>query len=143
MSESSKLTFVEPDDVETQVFDWGHLSWLSTPRVTQAQRFSAGVVTLEPGKGHERHEHPDSEEILYVLQGRGIQMADIDGKPVEKEVGPGTLIHLPAGTPHSTVNTGTTPMVLLAVYSPCGPEEFLRSLPDCKIEPPKRKPVGP
>ncbi len=34
MADGEKLIFVEEADVETQVFDWGRLSWLSEPRVT-------------------------------------------------------------------------------------------------------------
>ena len=56
---------VEPDDVETQVFDWGAIKWLS--EVAGAKRFSAGVVIIEPGKGHSKHTHPGVEEILYVI----------------------------------------------------------------------------
>ena len=73
-----KLTYLEEADVETQVFEWGRLAWLSEPRVTAAERFSAGVVTLEPGKGHDRHNHPGVEEILYVLEGTGEQMVETD-----------------------------------------------------------------
>ena len=47
MSAARKLTFVEAADVETQRFAWGSLNWLSEPRVTAAERFSAGVVTLQ------------------------------------------------------------------------------------------------
>lgn len=133
-----KLTFVEEDDVESQVFAWGRLSWLSEPRVTRAGRFSAGVVTLEPGKGHERHNHPGVEEILYVLEGTGIQMVEEDGKPVEREVGPGTLIHIPPDVYHSTAGTGDSPMRILAVYAPPGPEAELRRMDGVRIEPPKR-----
>jgi oxalate decarboxylase/phosphoglucose isomerase-like protein (cupin superfamily) len=70
---------IEPDDVDSQVFDWGVLNWMSTPEVTGGERFSAGVVKLEPGKGHERHTHPDSDEILYVIRGEGEQevLADL------------------------------------------------------------------
>jgi len=42
----SKRTYVKESNVETQVFDWGKLSWLSEPRVTAAEKFSAGVVQL-------------------------------------------------------------------------------------------------
>ena len=44
--------FVRPEDVETLVFDWGTLKWLSEPRVTNAERFSTGVVILEIGRAH-------------------------------------------------------------------------------------------
>jgi len=137
--ESKKLTFVEEDDVEIQVFDWGRLAWLSEPRVTRAGRFSAGVVTLEPGKGHTRHNHPGVEEILYVLDGKGIQMVEEDGRAVEREVGPGVLIHIPPDISHSTVNTGRGPMRILAVYSPHGPEAELRRMPGVRIEPARRR----
>jgi oxalate decarboxylase/phosphoglucose isomerase-like protein (cupin superfamily) len=136
--ECRKLTFVEEDDVETQVFDWGRLWWLSEPRVTPAEKFSAGVVELSPGKGHDRHNHPGCEEILYVLSGKGDQMVEVDGEPVMREVGPGVLIHIPPDVDHSTVNTGDGPMRLLAIYAPPGPEAELRQMEGVVIEPPKR-----
>ena len=135
---SAKLNFVEPADVETQVFDWGRLSWLSEPRVTAAERFSAGLVVLEPGKGHDSHNHPGVEEILYVLCGVGRQVVDAPGGRQEREVGPGVLIHIPPDVFHSTVNTGAEPLRLLAVYAPPGPEAALRAMEGVIIEPPRR-----
>ena len=69
--------FIDPNDVETLVFDWGSIKWLSEPKVTDTDRFTAGVVVLEPGKGHERHNHPGVEEILYVISGTGEQMVEV------------------------------------------------------------------
>jgi oxalate decarboxylase/phosphoglucose isomerase-like protein (cupin superfamily) len=136
---SQKRTFVQKEDVETQVFGWGRLSWLSEPTVTAAERFSAGVVRLEPGKGHTRHNHPYSEEILYVISGRGLQMVELESGKVEKEIGPGTLVHIPTAVYHSTVNTGSEVMELLAIYAPFGPEAELRQLPGVVLEPPARQ----
>jgi oxalate decarboxylase/phosphoglucose isomerase-like protein (cupin superfamily) len=138
MAGRQRLTFVEEADVETQVFDWGRLSWLSEPPVTAAERFSAGVVLLEPGKGHDRHSHPGVEEILYVLSGKGLQVVELPSGRVEREVGPGVLIHIPPGVYHSTVNTGDEPMRLLAIYAPPGPEAELRRMEGVVIEPPGR-----
>ena len=59
------------------------IKWLSEPRVTKTQRFSMGVVLLHPGKGHARHNHPGSEEVLYVVSGQGKQMIDMDGEKWE------------------------------------------------------------
>ncbi len=39
------------------VFDWGTIKWLSEVRIT-GSGIAAGVVILEPGKGHTRHNHP-------------------------------------------------------------------------------------
>jgi len=138
MSGEPKRIFVEAADVETQVFDWGRLSWLSEPRVTAAERFSAGVVRLEPGKGHDRHNHPGVEEILYVVSGKGRQVVDAPQGRQEREVGPGVLIHIPPDVFHSTVNTGDQAMVLLAIYAPPGPEAELRAMDGVVVEPPRR-----
>ena len=134
-----KHIFVTEEDVETQVFDWGRLSWLSEPRVTAAEKFSAGVVSLMPGKGHQSHNHPGCEEILYVLSGKGRQMVEVNGEAQEQEVGPGVLIHIPPDVYHSTVNTGDEPMRLLAIYAPPGPEAELRRMDGVRLEPPRRK----
>jgi len=130
--------FVQPDDVESQVFDWGVLKWLSTPSVTGNKSFSAGVVKLEPGKGHERHTHPDSDEILYVIRGEGEQEVADQTRDVEV----GEMVYVPAGVEHGTVNTGWEPLLLLAVYSPPGPEDVLRALPECGIVPPGELPTS-
>ena len=131
---NEKKNFVTSDDVETQIFDWGRLNWLSEPLVTAAERFSCGVVTLEPGKGHVRHNHPYSEEILYVIEGTGIQTVELASGKLEKEIGPGELVHIPTAIYHSTVNNGEKPMKLIAIYAPFGPESELRKIEGVEIE---------
>lgn len=138
MEKTKKLTFVEEVDVETQVFEWGKLSWLSEPRVTEAEKFSAGIVVLNQGKGHKRHNHPGCEEILYIISGEGLQVVELESGLVERKVGPGVLIHIPPDVYHSTVNTGKELMRLLAIYAPLGPERELREMEGVVIEPPKR-----
>ena len=134
-----KLIFVEEDDVETQVFDWGRLFWLSEPRVTEARKFSAGAVYLNPGLGHDRHNHPGVEEILYVVDGTGTQTVERNGQKIEREVTPGMLIHIPPDVHHSTVNTGPTPLKMLAIYAPPGPEAELRGMEGVQIVPPAKE----
>jgi oxalate decarboxylase/phosphoglucose isomerase-like protein (cupin superfamily) len=139
MTKLAGSRFIRPAEVETQVFDWGMIKWLSEPRVTHTDRFTVGVVVLEPGKGHVRHNHPGCEEILYVISGNGKQMIDIEGERWESISG-GDLVHIPADIFHATINDGWEPLKLVAVYCPPGPEAFLRSLPDCKIVPPGESP---
>ncbi len=128
--------FITPDLVETQVFDWGTIKWLSEIRVTGALRSAAGVVILHPGKGHARHNHPGSDEMLYVISGEGDQMVEDDGgNPMTRHVKAGDMVYIPESVFHSTVNTTWEPMRILAIYSPGGPEAFLRSLPECTIVP--------
>lgn len=130
--------FIEPDDVESQLFDWGVLKWMNTPEITGSDRFSAGVVKLEPGKGHERHTHPDSDEILYVIRGEGEQeVAD-----TTRDIETGEMVFIPEGVEHGTLNTGWEPLILLAVYAPPGPEAVLQELPECEIIPPGEIPTA-
>ena len=132
----SKRTYVKEANVEAQVFDWGRLWWLSEPRVTAAEKFSAGIVQLEPGKGHTRHNHPGCEEILYVLSGSGRQVVEVAGESRQQVIGPGVLVHIPPDCYHSTVNLGTEPMRILAIYAPPGPEAQLRRMEGVSIAPP-------
>jgi oxalate decarboxylase/phosphoglucose isomerase-like protein (cupin superfamily) len=133
--------FVSPGEVETLVFDWGTIKWLSEVRVT-GSGIAAGVVILEPGKGHSRHNHPGSEEVLYYISGEGEQMVEDDeGRPTWRHVRAGDTAYIPGGVFHGTENTGWEPLRLLAVYSPGGPEAILRQLPDCVILPPGEVPT--
>ncbi len=120
-------------DVDCVEFEWGKIQFLSEPAVTDADRFSFGIVELSQGKGHARHNHPGSEEVIYVISGEGEQMVD-DRPPVK--VGPGASIYIPADVYHSTVNTGGETMKLIVVYSPAGPERLLREIPGAKVTPP-------
>jgi len=135
----NKTRFVNLADVETLELPWGKLKWLSEPRVTGSEVLTTGVVLLEQGKGHERHNHPGCEEIIYVLEGRGEQFIEYaDGTVDKRVVGAGDLIHVPADLYHGTANIGPGPLKLLVVYQFAGPEAALRSLPECKIHPPER-----
>jgi oxalate decarboxylase/phosphoglucose isomerase-like protein (cupin superfamily) len=120
------------DDVETLRFDWGKVKILSEPAVTGAGRFSFGMVVLEPGKGHDRHNHPDADEIIFVMSGEGDQMID-DEPPVR--VRSGASIYIPQGVYHSTINRTWEPLRLLVVYSPPGSERLLREIPGCEVVP--------
>jgi oxalate decarboxylase/phosphoglucose isomerase-like protein (cupin superfamily) len=120
------------EDVDTLDFAWGRIKFLSEPAVTGAERFSFGMVVLEPGKGHERHNHPGSEEIIFVMSGEGEQM--VDDQPAVP-IRPGASVYIPADIYHSTVNTGWEPLRLLVVYSPAGPERLLRDIPGVQITP--------
>lgn len=135
MSDRAKV-FVYPKDVSAFGFDWGRLSLTVGPEVNGAARFSGGVVDLPPGQGHTRHNHPDAEEIIFVISGDGEQMVeDEQGNPVTRKVGPGCTCFIPESRFHSTLNTGKAPMQLFVVYSPAGPELALRELPDFRLIP--------
>ena len=121
----SKL--IDPESLPTMSFDWGLIKPLVASANTDGTEVSLMHVVLLPGEGHERHNHPDSDEILYILAGRGEQMVD-DSDTFR--VGPGQAVFIPKGAFHSTINTGYEPMVILAIYAPAGAEQVLKTLPD-------------
>lgn len=123
MMQQSKA--IDPTSIPTQTFEWGAIKWLVSPEYVEGAAMTFGEVILLPGQGHDRHNHPVSEEILYVLSGEGEQMLD-DGAPFA--VKPGDTIYVPTAVFHSTRNTGWEPLRLLAVYNPAGPEKDLEEL---------------
>ena len=131
----SKL--VDPASLPTMTFDWGVVKPLVATDTTENSAVSMMHVILLPGKGHERHNHPDADEILYILAGEGDQMVD-DGDPFP--VRPGQTVFIPTGAFHSTLNTGYEPMVILAIYAPAGAEQVLKTLPDYREVPPGEAP---
>ena len=127
---------VRPEDVETLVYDWGKINLLSEPKLTGAERMTCGLVQLAPGAGHDRHNHPGTEEIIFVISGEGEQTVDDHG-PVH--VSPGSSIFVPKDAFHSTLNTGSQTMQLLVIYSPTGAENELRAIPGVRTVPPGEK----
>ena len=129
---------INPDAVPTMTFDWGLVKLLVAAENTHSRALSVLHVVLLPGKAHDRHNHPDADEVLYVLAGAGDQMVE-DGEPFA--VRPGQTIWIPQGQFHSTVNTGWEQMVLLAIYAPAGAEQVLKTLPDYVEVPPGEAPA--
>jgi oxalate decarboxylase/phosphoglucose isomerase-like protein (cupin superfamily) len=121
----SKL--IDPAALPTMSFDWGVIKPLVAADNTDDAGVSLMHVVLLPGQGHERHNHPDADEILYILAGEGSQMVD-DEEPFP--VRAGQAVWIPTNAFHSTMNTGWEPLSLLAIYAPAGAEQALKGLPD-------------
>lgn len=134
MEEIGSCTVAYADDVETLSFDWGDVNILSCPDWAGGESMTFGTVVLQPGNGHERHNHPEADEILFILSGEGEQMLD-DREPVT--VRPGAMVYIPRGVYHSTMNHGSEPLRFAVVYAPAGPENVLRGLPGVEILPPE------
>jgi mannose-6-phosphate isomerase-like protein (cupin superfamily) len=60
------------------------------------------------------HFHSQTEEIYYILAGRGQML--IDGET--RDVGPGDAIAIPPGAVHQITNTGSTELKFLCCCAP-------------------------
>ena len=69
------------------------------------------VEEIAPGDRIPLHTHPINE-VIVIDEGRPeIALGDDI-----QEVGPGAVVFIPAGTPHSTRNAGTTPIRIHAMF---------------------------
>ena len=133
---------VTPNEVETIMADWVTAKVIGGPGVSPARAMSAVTLFFEPGQGHARHNHPESEQFIFVISGQGEQMVeDQDGKPVIEPLSAGSLVSIPKGAYHSTFNTGWEPMRILAVYSPPGPEQHMRGSAEFQVLPAGKAPI--
>ena len=76
----------------------------------------AGLTIFEPGESSSLHNHPESEEINYIVRGSGKVLSDGE----EEEFGPNSFIFIPKGVFHRHVNTGDEPLWLTFTYTPPG-----------------------
>jgi mannose-6-phosphate isomerase-like protein (cupin superfamily) len=60
------------------------------------------------------HYHIVSNEIVYVIKGRGIMTVGSEIRPIQ----PGDVITIPRGVAHSVGNRSLEPLVALSVMSP-------------------------
>ncbi|MGI5271313.1 cupin domain-containing protein [Nonomuraea sp. CA-218870] len=123
---------INPDAVPTMTFDWGSIKWFVTPDAVAGAGGTFGEVIVNPGMGHARHNHPESEEILYVISGEARQMV-ADGE--EFIIREGEAVHIPAGVFHSTYNTTWRPLRLIVTYTPGGAEKALTEAPGFRVHP--------
>jgi quercetin dioxygenase-like cupin family protein len=66
--------------------------------VAEGRGFSAGLISFKPGKRADAKQikHRDRDVICHVLKGRG--RLRVGGRRIA--LAPGTLCHIPKGTPH-------------------------------------------
>jgi mannose-6-phosphate isomerase-like protein (cupin superfamily) len=72
------------------------------------------VMSIPPGGeiGEEVHDHVD--QVLAFVEGEGVSILEGEEAPV----GPGRVVHVPAGTRHNFVNRGAGALKLWTVYAP-------------------------
>ena len=92
---------------------------IMAPRNSCVERQSLAEATIIPGASTEAHFHPGTEEIYYILKGRGVLA--VDGET--RDVVPGDGIAIPAGSRHQIRNNGEDNLVLLCCCVPAYSDE--------------------
>lgn len=96
----------------------------------RARQASLSLLTIAPANRIAMHKHPGAE-VLYVKKGRARVLG---ASGVNAEVVPeGTAVFIPAGMPHVIENmVRTSPVEILQVFAPMGPERVYRDSADVK-----------
>lgn len=71
-------------------------------------------VVVKKGDGHDFHQHPEMNEILYILKGRAEQWVEGEKRIME----PGDSVYIAPGVIHATFNAGEEDLEFLAVLAP-------------------------
>ncbi|CAN5156154.1 hypothetical protein BH20ACT24_BH20ACT24_00090 [soil metagenome] len=82
---------------------------ITTSRIAQLV-----VMTIPPGGEIGEEVHPDTDQILLFVEGKGVAVLEGTMSPV----GPDRLVFVPAGTRHNFRNTGDRALRLVTVYAP-------------------------
>jgi quercetin dioxygenase-like cupin family protein len=94
---------------------------------TTGHRLGIGEITLPPDtEGPPQHRHAMHDEGFYVVTG---QVRFTVGETAH-EAGPGTLVMIPPGVPHTFANPGTATAVLLNTFTPDLYVQYFRDLRD-------------
>ncbi|MCL4207853.1 MAG: cupin domain-containing protein [Pirellulaceae bacterium] len=78
------------------------------------RRQSLAEARVPVGGSTAPHYHPQTEEIYFILEGRGRMQLDDQ----TRDVGPGDAIAIPPGSRHQITNIGDVPLRLLCCCAP-------------------------
>jgi mannose-6-phosphate isomerase-like protein (cupin superfamily) len=104
------------DEAETRKALGGTLKVLFTPETANTQFSRCSMGYFSPGEQLAPHIHPESEEVYYVIQGRGTVYLGEELKevPVEPHMG----LYVPPGLVHGVKNTGDERLLIAFFVAP-------------------------
>jgi quercetin dioxygenase-like cupin family protein len=100
-------------ELPAETFAWGALKWLCNERLSPGAAQTVGICHILPGQRNPVHYHPNCEEVLYMLAGRG--QHSLDGELIDLK--PGMTVRIPANVRHNLTNTGWEPITCLIAFS--------------------------
>jgi len=109
------MDVINRDDVKPfTTKDSSEIREILAPRNSGIRRQSLAEARLLPGRSTEEHYHIQTEEIYYILSGRGQIIVNGEKRDVEKHDG----IAIPPGTRHKITNTGPEDLIFLCCCVP-------------------------
>jgi mannose-6-phosphate isomerase-like protein (cupin superfamily) len=94
--------------------DASEIREILAPRNSSVERQSLAEARVLSGKSTEEHIHPNTEEIYYILEGKGRMRIDSE----ECDILPGDGIAILPGKRHKVWNMGKSELVFLCCCAP-------------------------
>ena len=116
---ATQWTLARFDGVEVHEYPWGWIRWTMNDQLDPNTTMTTGIVYLKPNQTNPMHVHPNSDEILTVVEG---MLEHRLGEGWVK-MGPGDTIRIPKGAKHNA-RTGKQPCKVFVVYN-TGQRQFV------------------
>ena len=104
---------ISMEDAIVEEFPWGEIRWLWSSQINKNAEQTMGHVVINPGEKNTFHEHPNCEELLYVLAGECDHWVGDENYHLK----PGMTIVIPRDSEHYAITTSSEPMRALIFYS--------------------------
>ena len=91
---------LKEEDIQFENVAWGLTKELVNPQTVGAKKVKVKITEWLPGHVHKKHVHPDQEEVIFVLSGKGMAQTQEE----KREIGPGSVVFVGAGEQHTTWN---------------------------------------
>ena len=109
------MEIVNRDEVEAFITkDSSEIREILTPRNSSIKHQSLAEARLLPGQSTDEHYHIQTEEIYYILSGKGRMTIDGEERDVKKHDG----IAIFPEARHKITNTGTEDLIFLCCCAP-------------------------
>ncbi len=109
------MTILHENDMPEVEHPGRFMRWLANADSLKANNLSVCVIRVLPGEAvRPAHSHPNSEELIYIINGNGKVM-------IENEVGvvtAGSAILFEQGKIHMLKNTGDIEMKVICFFAP-------------------------
>lgn len=97
---------------EALQFAWGSIQWLCNGQLFGDAQQTFGHVQILPGHKNPLHLHPNSDEVLYLLEGELLHSLGDEVYHLK----PGMSIHIPEGVLHDARNPTDRLARMLVAY---------------------------
>ena len=123
----AQVSIVGPDDGESISLGPAAQMRILEDGSTTGHRLGVAVSTLTPRTpGPPQHRHLRHDEGFYVVSG----LVRFTVGDQDHDAGPGTLVMVPPGAPHTFANSGDEPALMLTTFTPDLYVQYFRDLRD-------------